>query len=143
MINGKKIKIKDVKPLVKNTLKGIRAKKNDVYYEQSQKFRKKKGFYYEEVWNLDQSIAAFILPRLIHFRDNHLGIPNDYCKFAEDGFTIINMKEARKQWINDIALMIEAFYYIMTKDVSDDKKYNDIIDKGLKLFSTNLTNLWD
>lgn len=143
MINGRKIKIKDVKPLVKNTLKDIRVKKTDERYEESKKFRKKKGFYFEETWNLDCSIAAFILPRLIHFRDHHSGVPNNYCKFAEDGFTVINMKEANKQWTEDISIMIEAFYYIMTKDFSNGKEYDEIIDKGLKLFSTNFTSLWD
>lgn len=142
MINGMTIQIKDVKPMVNDTLKGIRLKKEDKNYKKSKKFHKKNGFYYEETWNLDSSIAAFVLPRLIYFRDNFQGVPLDYCTYEEDGYTVTNMTEAVENWKKDIATMIEAFYYII-KDDYNDKKHKDIIKKGLKLFSKKFQNLWD
>lgn len=121
--------------------------KDDERYEQSQEFYKKYHFYYEECWNLDSTMATFILPRLIHFRDVYSGTPGTFFKYDKK-FNIVNEKQGNKKWNKTIDLMIEAFYRIIfIDDLSlneEDRKINSqYINLGLKLFAKYFQALWD
>lgn len=117
--------------------------------EESDSFFEENGFRYEECWNLDSTLAATILPRLIQFKKATCSTPSRLVKVAEDGH-ILNGKEAHKEWQKILDKMIVSFYLILTEKYDDflltkevrDKKYK-IIKKGLSLFSEYFLDLWD
>lgn len=88
----KEIKLEDVKELCKYRLKECRLTSEDENYSDSLNFYGTNDFYYEECWNLDVSIAALILPRLIHFRDSYSGVPLMFIKYDKQS-NIINEKK--------------------------------------------------
>lgn len=121
--------------------------KNKERYQESKDFYDKFHFHFEECWNLDITIAAFILPRLIYFRDIYTGTPGDFFEYTED-FQILNERQGNKEWNTTLDLMIEAFYRIcFVDDLSLDEKNRGInnvyIEKGLKLFAQYFQSLWD
>lgn len=117
--------------------------------EESDSFFEENGFRFEECWNLDKTLAATILPRLIQFKKTTCSTPSRLVKVAEDGH-ILNGEEAHKEWQKILNKMITSFYLILTEQYDDflltkevrDKKYK-IIKKGLSLFSEYFLDLWD
>lgn len=84
----------------------------DARWEEYSKQRKDRGFDDSEIWNLDITIAKFILPRLERYQE---------IKVAHPG----NMTE--EQWNKNVALMISAFKtYLYDTDLINDE---DIIKK--------------
>ena len=80
------------------------------------KWLKKHGQYIapKELWNLDYTVAKFVLPRLIKFKENSLGFP------GYDEADTIN------KWQDILQKMITAFEYIVTDDDwwVDDPRYD-------------------
>ena len=77
-----KVSLEEVRQLCKEVITGVRIKEKDERYSDSLNFYLTNDFFFEECWNLDATLAALILPRLIHFRDNHCGAPG--CLFECD-----------------------------------------------------------
>ena len=77
-----KVSLEEVRQLCKEVITGVRIKEKDERYSDSLNFYLTNGFFFEECWNLDVTLAALILPRLIHFRDSHCGAPG--CLFECD-----------------------------------------------------------
>lgn len=99
----------------------FRIKKSKFYskkdQEKADKFEEKHGFRYEDCWNLETSIALFILPRLVHLRDTTHGYPGEFAGEA-DGM---------EKWEKILNEMIYGFYIYVTKDPmnwSDEDKKN-------------------
>lgn len=143
----KEIKLEDVKELCKYRLKECRLTSEDENYSDSLNFYGTNDFYYEECWNLDVSIAALILPRLIHFRDSYSGVPSMFIKYDEQS-NIINEKEAYDKWIEVLNKMIDAFYLVAAAvnfscEIEELKSISKRIDEGLKLFAQYYLSLWD
>ena len=110
-------------------------------------FYKKNGFYFQECWNLDKTLAALILPRLIHYRNIKSGTPGCLCDYDEN-FNIINEEEGKEKWDKILNSMIEAFYRVIFADElyfdQEIKDYNEEkIEEGLSLFSKYFLCLWD
>lgn len=80
------------------------------------KWLKKHDRYIEpkELWNLDCTIAEFVLPRLIKFKEKSLGYP---------GYGEV---DTRDKWDDVLQKMITAFEYIVTNDDwwIDNPKYD-------------------
>lgn len=113
-------------------------------YEESLRFKKKYGFYFEEIWNLDTEFAYFILVRLVHYRKVALGVP---CQFLSGTDKYGNVAPAPnnvdyKRWRTTLDKMIRGFYLYLTTDFPT-KKEEKIIEKGMKLFAENWRSLWD
>lgn len=91
----------------------FRIKKGKFYSKKDQKradkFEEKHGFRYEDCWNLEASIALFILPRLVQLRDTTHGYPSE---FAGE----VNGMEKWEKILNE---MIYGFYLYVTKDRFD------------------------
>lgn len=143
----KEIKLEDVKELCKYRLKECRLTSEDENYSDSLNFYCTNDFYYEECWNLDVSIAALILPRLIHFRDSYSGVPSMFIKYDEQS-NIINEKEAYDKWREVLNKMIDAFYLVAAAvnfscEVEELKAISERIDEGLQLFAKYYLSLWD
>ncbi len=137
------------------------------------KWLKKHGQYIapKELWNLDYTVAKFILPRLIKFKENSSGFPG------------YDEADTMDKWQDILQKMITAFEYIVTDDDwwIDDPRYdyseclhvetdnvakiinfylddwakeieknqsaerdrrNEVIREGLELFSKYFRHLW-
>ena len=95
--------------------------------------RASRGFDNTELWNLDSTIAKFILPRLVAFRTRAevVGYPGQYSSAEE--------------WQAIMDEMIFAFGFI-AGDAKFDTHSDEIdarISKGLALFAENLMCMWD
>ena len=80
------------------------------------KWLKKHGQYIapKELWNLDYTVAKFVLPRLIKFKENSLGFPG------------YDEADTMNKWQDILQKMINAFEYIVTDDDwwVDDPRYD-------------------
>jgi hypothetical protein len=88
------------------------------------------GFNPNETWNLDHSIALFVLPRLKYFRNN---------------IHVYPAKLGEKRWEEILDSMIAAFELLADEDFcfGSDEEKSKIIDKGLKNFVKYYRALWD
>lgn len=113
---------------------------NSQYASKKQKkkaraFYKKYGFRYEETWNLDHTLACYILPRLAYLRDTTHGYPNAAGNF--------------ENWQLILDKMIDAFEQIALEDEISNltqKEYEERerkIKEGLVLFGAYFQSLWD
>ena len=109
-----------------------------------------RGYSDDELWNLDYTIAKWILPRLKAFKKDNIGWPVHFDSFTE--------------WTKTIDEMIWSFDFIVNQDKYEDKliekygseldengKYKWIVEteklvdrcnKGLELFAKHYRNLW-
>lgn len=91
---------------------------------------KKKGTYINptELWNLDNTIAIFVLPRLKTFKKVSNGYPESAGSFDE--------------WMRILDKMIAAFE-LLAEDVSIlEKDKQAVIKEGLQLFADYYQALW-
>jgi hypothetical protein len=116
-------------------------------YVKNKQMLEERGFSDSEIWNLDETIAEFILPRLIYYRDNLTGTPSSYTqKFKESGeITEEDSKKADEAWERDLDKMIVAFQLIYGNDGTDSdwEERDKVIEEGLILFALNLRAIWD
>ena len=143
----KEIQLEDVRELCKNILKDCRLTDKDEEYSDSLNFYCTNDFYYEECWNLDVTIAALILPRLIHYRDSCVSTPAMFIQYDEE-YHVINGEEAHIKWIEVLNKMIDAFYLVVADtsfgcDIEELKSISKRIDEGLNLFAKYYLSLWD
>jgi hypothetical protein len=104
--------------------------KKDVRQAEWKKQRKERGFDNTELWNLDATIANFIIPRLKAFKETKGCHPGNF--------------KNEKAWDKCIDEMIFAFEFASNEgfgvDYASNKKR---ADKGLKLFAKYYFHLWD
>ena len=100
----------------------------------NKRLRKKKGLSkitYSELWGLDFTLAKYILPRLIKFKENAEGHPSD---ITWEEYLIILDK------------MIWSFSYIIKEEYSstleDYEKEDKRCREGLHLFAEYFRSLW-
>ena len=81
----------------------------------------------KELWNLDYTIAKFVLPRLIEFKENTISFP---------GYGEV---DTRDKWDTALQKMITAFEYIITDEDwwIDDPRYD--YSEGLHVETDNNT----
>ena len=98
-----------------------------------------RGFSDRELWNLDHTMAKFILPRLKAFKDYHRSYPPDLTP---------------KKWDERLDEMIWAFEFTVNEweweseliektKIKKLESYYKRREKGLKLFAEYFNNLWD
>lgn len=93
-------------------------------------YRIKMGFWPDDLWSLDATIAEFIYPRLVEFKRINHGFPS-HCSETE--------------WNEKLDYMIFAFgkwREIWELDSLTDES-RERIQKGLELFSEYYFDLWD
>lgn len=138
-----KVSLEEVRQLCKEVITGVRIKEKDERYSDSLNFYLTNDFFFEECWNLDMTLSALILPRLIHFRDNHCGAPGCLFECDEKG-NILNEEEGRQKWEKILDKMIWAFYlYISVDSLYWTEEQKQQINEGLKLFAEYFQSLWD
>jgi len=90
--------------------------------------KKYNKFSNKELWDLDHTMATFILPRLIKFREINQGHPG-------------NLK-TQEQWNEILDKMIYSFQRIVDGADAIDEQSHDNIDEGLQLFGKYFRSLW-
>lgn len=118
------------------------------YSEEKQKEyakqREERGFDDTELWNLDYTLAAFILPRLKAFREeieDNISVPNSFTMSAH---TEKDFEEARSKWHDTLDSMIKAFQNIIDDDEINWKRATqEETRQGLASFGAHFLFLWD
>lgn len=131
--SGEKVKEADVSPRdpygIKNVCFSLMEETDDRWDEYAQQ-RLERGFDDSELWNLDHSIACFILPRLKRFRETAGGYPG-YLKNMDEWYSILDQ-------------MIEGFELIVNDEINFNK--NEEIEnkknKALDLLREYFYALW-
>lgn len=111
-----------VKYIIKNGLDNIER------FFRRNTFRLFHGYNYEDCWNLDWSMAKWLVPRLKHLRDNGAGYPGSLIP---------------EEWEIILNKMIAAFELIVEDDHFCEPEKEAIIDEGLDLFREYYQALWD
>ena len=121
-------------------------KKSDKRWQEFQDIKKEWGFTPDECWNLYHTIAVFILPRLVFFKENY-----------GDKFTPASIKElSNEEWQKILDKMIWSFTQVAKEDFDEPpqeylknyeyyeacKAYEQDIDEGLDLFREYFLALW-
>lgn len=148
-------KTKDTIDAIKEIVKETEENKEQLNKDRELLFeeqRAERGFDDSETWNLDHTIAVFVLPRLKAFKEVHCGSPcqpNKDCQLKSIG---------EKEWNQILDKMIYAFEIHASEDMSfgydldhtDQEKFSreykermDKVSEGLKLFAKWYGNLWD
>lgn len=98
--------------------------------ENFRKQRLERGFDDTETWNLDNTIAQFIVPRLKRFKEVTDCYPNGYKSFEE--------------WETVLQKMIDGFELWITHDEWDhrDEEKHKKVDEALQLFAKEFKGLW-
>jgi hypothetical protein len=116
------------------------SKKDKKRYKESKKFYKKNGFYFEDSWNLDASIAAFILPRLVQLRDVGQGCPSSLVNNDKSP----NQNECHIEWRKILNTMINGYYLYCTKEHFDWKEKDfELWRQTKQLTMQYYESLWD
>ncbi len=125
---------------------------------QRKKYLKKKGTYVSdsEIWNLDYTIAEWIIPRLKKYKKITNGYPPIDRKVYSETKELEDI--TFEDWQNILDEMILAFELSLTDpfdeieklgfNISDDKfdkfceERNNKIERGLDLFKYYIQDLW-
>lgn len=100
-----------------------------------------RGFDNEDLWNLDHTIAVWLLPRLREFKKQTIGIPSNLC-IDSDG-NDVDLEEASTKWdsiLNDIEFALESIANEWEKDIPEEDW--ERVDKGCKLLGEYFRALW-
>lgn len=109
--------------------------KKDRRYRKYQRQLQQRGFSDEETWNIDNTVSAFILPRLKRFREINNGYPQGLSE---------------KKWNQIVDKMIFAFEWNLGqfRGITDELTQAEIAtgwkkyEEGLALFAKHLRDLW-
>jgi len=98
--------------------------------EEFRKQRLERGFDDTETWNLDNTIALFIVPRLKRFKEVTDCYPHSY--------------ESIEKWKEAIQKMIDGFELWITHDKWDhrDVEKHKKVDEAIQLFAKEFKALW-
>ncbi len=113
--------------------------KNDQRRYLWSKQRKERGFDDRELWSLDHTIAKFVLPRLVAFKEGRFGYPGHLNEEKWDKILdqmIYAMQVVNDEWSGKE--IVEIAYSSATKL----KKHFRDVDKGIKLFGEYFRHLW-
>lgn len=128
------MKIKNKQLPIWKTSKPLYLTPKDKRYKKYKNQLNKRSFSNTELWNLDFTIAAFVLPRLKEFRDNLMSYPSIFKNIEE--------------WRAVLDKIIYSFEYTCfdlefegteIEQKENYKRYED----GLKLFGEYFSGLWD
>ena len=82
----------------------------------------------DEMYDLSRQFLCFIYPRLVVFRNNHMGVP---CGMTQS------------EWFRKLDLMLYGVKHTIIEDIPlSDKKHDQKRIHGLNLFSKYMFSLW-
>jgi len=101
------------------------------------KQREERGFDSTELWNLDVTIARFIVPRLKLFVESEAGVPgyiDPHNKLKDKG---------RSKWKKILKEMLEGFEIIADDESLYDPIRSKKAEKAVKLLAKHYFALWN
>ena len=150
----KHVTLKEAEALVKKRRKSERAfySKDKAFVKKRKKFEEKHCFGYTDCWNLDNTIAEFLLPRICYFRDNIDTCPSsilmDFAKKNKEDFNSISQnteEEAFGEWYKILDCIATACYYYLKQSIDSYEirgEKEETIKKGLNYLSEYFYSLW-
>jgi hypothetical protein len=87
--------------------------------------RLSRGWDDSDCWNLDETIAEFVLPRLKKFKENPFGCPSTLTE---------------KEWDTILGKMVHAFEKSLSFHLT--KEEDEEVQEGLNLFAEYFFSLW-
>lgn len=97
--------------------------------------RRTRGWDDSDTWNLDSTIAEFVLPRLRRFRELNNGIwANPDTAESDEPYTENAINDI--EWLLNVHASEEGTWQLTTPELQE--RYN----KASKLFAENFGNLW-
>lgn len=119
-------------PAAKNICFSVPTSVNREQFSKFEAQRRERGFDDSETWNLDMTIAKFILPRLIVFRQLNNGMPQEH---TEESYNAV---------LDEI---IEGLTYKANEDEYDLSPEEELvhfnkITKAFELLSKHIHGLW-
>lgn len=89
--------------------------------------RRTRGWDDSETWNLDVTVAEFVLPRLRRFKEVAITLP-------------LEMSEA--EWAEELDCMIAAFEFVASDSNFTFTPWDESVQRGLELFGKRFIHLW-
>lgn len=111
------------------------------------------GFTDKDTYNLDDTIAKFILPRLKRFKilvEEHGGVPGSILtkkQLESNNISDEAHNKAHNKWLEIIDTMIMSFEmslntYEYKNDIKKYQEYYKKVNKGLNYFGKYFQDLW-
>lgn len=89
---------------------------NHTLRKENNKFVRKWGFSYNDMWDLDAEIARFILPRLAYFRAHNDSFPGIFVKETDDEEENRKQSEAAEQkWDRILETICDGLHLYLEK----------------------------
>lgn len=85
------------------------------------KFKRKYGFEYSDIWNLDQTLVGFLLPRIAFFAENHTGFPCDLDDLDESG-RIKDREKVAEKYQEKLDTIVEGLYLYYSKTILNEEE---------------------
>lgn len=102
--------------------------------------RKKRGFDDRELWSLDHTIAEFVLPRLVRFKETRGGYPG--CLQEKGDLAVEKWDAILDKIIYSMEAIIVEWNSVFPLD-SDGKHIDEKkVRQGLSLFAKYFRHLW-
>lgn len=121
----------------------VEQKKAKKRARKARRFEKKWGFRYEECWNLGNTIAKFLYPRLAYLRDNHIGSPAAIQDIEEASGKIVDENYVHKKWNEVLDTLTRGFYLYATKeDYEMNEEEKELWKETKRLFVKYFECLW-
>lgn len=95
-----------------------------------------RGFSDQQLWSFDVTLAEYILPRLIRYKEITNGMP--FCKELNRHYT-------EEEWNTVLEKMIFAMQYVKELDQltgSNSSEKHKQYEEGITLFAKHFINLW-
>lgn len=113
--------------------------------KQRDEFVKQWGFSTDEMWDLDAAIAAFILPRIAYYAENHETCPGVLCEFGnKNSSEVTNSDSAAKKWKEILETIRDGFHLYLSKDILSYTEEDKLLWKKAKgYFFEYFEYLWE
>lgn len=123
-------------------------------------FRIRRGFWPDEVWSLDDTIAKFVIPRLKYLREIAHSYPSNLVEYDSETMEELPGQDGFELWKSYLDKMIWSFEWAASdsgknwekqgwwsKRYLQDEEYRKEIDsryeEGMNLFAKYFSALWD
>lgn len=103
---------------------GYGKNKEDKRYFDFKQQRKYHGFDDTELWNLDNTLAKWLLPRIVRFRE-------------------IDVVARDKEWENDLDNIVDALSMLADESLLPTLKDKEYMQNGLNLLAKNIFGFWN
>ena len=105
------------------------------------KFKRKYGFEYSDIWNLDQTLVGFLLPRIAFFAENHTGFPCDLDDLDESG-RIKDREKVAEKYQEKLDTIVEGLYLYYSKTILNEEE-QETWENAKKYLAETFESWWD